>query len=462
MPYITSTVAIAIMFSSLFSKDFGLINAALGAMTGIAPIDWLGKPEAIKPAIAFIVFWRFVGFNTVLYLAALQTIPKDLYEAATMDGASRWQQFLHITLPSLKPMIYFGVTLSVIGGLQLFEEPFILTGGKGGSGPIRHDLGRLPVPDGLRLQRLRRRQRDVLAAVRGGGFADLADQPRLRRPPGSRRMNSPSAMGRWGAYAIVGAGALFMLAPFYFMFVFATQSRTEIFNLPPPLFFGDALRANLEVLTTKLPFWRNVGWSLYVALASTALTLLFCSLAGYAFALLEFRYKKALFGAVMATMLLPSFMNMIPSFMIMDALGWIDEHRALYVPGAASAFGIFMMRQFAMSAVPRDLIEAARMDGCGEFGIYWRIVLPLMRPALGTLGLVTFIGSWNNFMAPLVVMRTADNYTLPLALRSLQSPVNTEWGALMAGSAIATLPLLVLFVLASRQLIAGLTAGAVK
>jgi multiple sugar transport system permease protein len=133
VPYITSTVAIAIMFSSLFSKDFGLINAALGALTGIAPIDWLGRPEAIKPAIAFIVFWRFVGFNTVLYLAALQTIPKDLYEAATMDGASRWQQFLHITLPSLKPMIYFGVTLSVIGGLQLFEEPFILTGGKGGS-----------------------------------------------------------------------------------------------------------------------------------------------------------------------------------------------------------------------------------------------------------------------------------------------------------------------------------------
>jgi multiple sugar transport system permease protein len=120
------------------------------------------------------------------------------------------------------------------------------------------------------------------------------------------------------------------------------------------------------------------------------------------------------------------------------------------------------MRQYAASAVPRELIEAARMDGCGEFGIYWRIVLPLLKPALGTLGLVTFIGSWNNFIGPLVVMRSAENYTLPLALRSLQSPVNTEWGALMAGSAIATIPLLVLFAIASRQLIAGLTAGAVK
>jgi multiple sugar transport system permease protein len=141
LPYITSTVAIAIMFSSLLSTDYGLINAGLsllkevpllGAWLPAEPIDWMGRPENVKPAVSMIVFWRYVGFNVVLYLAALQTIPKDLYEAATMDGAGRIQQFWFITLPSIKPMIYFGVTLSVIGGLQLFEEPFILTGGKGG------------------------------------------------------------------------------------------------------------------------------------------------------------------------------------------------------------------------------------------------------------------------------------------------------------------------------------------
>jgi multiple sugar transport system permease protein len=164
----------------------------------------------------------------------------------------------------------------------------------------------------------------------------------------------------------------------------------------------------------------------------------------------------------MATLLLPSFLGMIPTFMIMDALGWIDQPRALYIPGAASAFGIFLMRQFVGSSIPRELVEAARMDGCGEFGIYWRIVLPLLGPALGTLGLITFIASWNNFIGPLIVMRSPEMYTLPLALRSMQSPVNTEWGALMAGSAIATLPLLVLFALSSRQLISGLTTGAVK
>ena len=267
---------------------------------------------------------------------------------------------------------------------------------------------------------------------------------------------------RWMAYLIVAVGALLMLAPFWFMFVFATHSRGEIFNLPPPLWFGDDLAANFRLLTERLPFWRNLGWSVYVALMATVLTLLFCSMAGYAFALMEFRFKKPLFALVMATMLLPSFMNMIPMFMIMDALGWIDQQRALYVPGAASAFGIFLMRQFATSAVPRELVEAARMGGCGEFAIYWRIVLPLMKPALGTLALITFIQSWNNFINPLIVMRSVPNYTLPLALRSLQSTMNTEWGALMCGSAIATLPLIVLFAITSRQLIAGLTAGAVK
>jgi multiple sugar transport system permease protein len=164
----------------------------------------------------------------------------------------------------------------------------------------------------------------------------------------------------------------------------------------------------------------------------------------------------------MGTMLLPSFLGMIPSFMIMDALGWLDQPRALYIPGAASAFGIFMMRQFVSSAVPRDLIEAARMDGCGEFRIYWSIVLPLLQPALGTLGLITFIGSWNNFIGPLIVMRSPEMYTFPLALRSMHNPADTEWGALMAGAAIATIPLLILFAISSRRLIDGLTAGAVR
>lgn len=257
-------------------------------------------------------------------------------------------------------------------------------------------------------------------------------------------------------------GGLTMLAPFYFMFVFSTHLRTDIFSVPPPLWFGPHFLDNLAILMAKIPFWKNLGWSLYVAALTTGLTLLFCSMAGFAFAAYEFRFKKALFALVMATMLIPAFLGMIPTFMIMDALGWIDQPRALYIPAAAPAMGIFLMRQYIESAIPRELLEAARMDGCGEFNIYARIVVPLLGPAFGTLGLIAFIASWNNFIGPLIVMRSVERYTFPLALRSVQSPVDTEWGALMAGSVVAVLPLLVIFIFSSRRLIAGLTAGAVK
>eukprot|EP01133_Synstelium_polycarpum_P021499 gene21499-25822_t len=144
---------------------------------------------------------------------------------------------------------------------------------------------------------------------------------------------------------MVAIGALIMVAPFYFMFVFATHTSAEIYSLPPPRWFGTALLHNLELLQERLPFWRNIGISLYVALMTTALTLFFCSLGGYAFAMYEFRFKRPLFTLVMASMIIPSFMNMIPTFMLMDFLGWLDQPRALYVPGAAGALGIFLMRQ---------------------------------------------------------------------------------------------------------------------
>jgi multiple sugar transport system permease protein len=141
LPYITSSVAIAMMFSTLFSTDYGMVNAMLTKLASMpllqhvlpsTNIDWLGDPTTIKPIVAFVVFWRYLGFNVILYVAAMQAIPREQYEAARMDGAKSIQQFWYITLPQLKPIMFFGVTLTIIGGLQLFEEPFILTGGKGG------------------------------------------------------------------------------------------------------------------------------------------------------------------------------------------------------------------------------------------------------------------------------------------------------------------------------------------
>ncbi|CAH0528856.1 carbohydrate ABC transporter permease [Vibrio hippocampi] len=265
------------------------------------------------------------------------------------------------------------------------------------------------------------------------------------------------------AYMIIALGAIIMLAPFYFMFVFSSHSNSGILSVPPPILFGDYLVENFNTLLEFLPyFWHNLGLSLYVAIVTTLLNLLFCSLAGYAFAMFEFKYKNAMFVGIMATMLIPPFLGMIPTAMIMSTIGWMNDTKALIIPAACGAMGIFMMRQFIASSIPKELVEAARMDGCGEFKIYYRIIVPLIKPAFGTLGLITFIGSWNNFMGPLVVMNDMKMFTVPLALRALQGTGQVPWGAVSIGAAIAVLPLLFLFILASRRLIDGLTAGAVK
>ncbi|MEZ9531227.1 MULTISPECIES: carbohydrate ABC transporter permease [Vibrio] len=254
-----------------------------------------------------------------------------------------------------------------------------------------------------------------------------------------------------------------MLAPFYFMFIFSSHSNTGILSVPPPIFFGEYLVENFNTLLEFLPyFWHNLGLSLYVAVIVTALNLLFCSLAGYAFAMFDFKFKNAMFVGIMATMLLPPFLGMIPTAMIMSTIGWMNDPKALIVPAACGAMGIFMMRQFISSSIPKELVEAARMDGCGEFKIYYRVIVPLIKPAFGTLGLITFIGTWNNFMGPLVVMNDMKMFTVPLALRALQGTGQVPWGAVSIGAAIAVLPLLFLFIMASRRLIDGLTAGAVK
>jgi multiple sugar transport system permease protein len=272
-----------------------------------------------------------------------------------------------------------------------------------------------------------------------------------------------NSTANWFAYSLIAIGAVIMLMPFYYMMIFSTHNNSDILSVPPPSWFGTSFMDNLRDLTQRRPhFWNSMWLSLWIAGATTVLNLFSCSLAGYAFAMFEFRYKETLFTFIMATMLLPGFVGMIPTILLMSHLGWINSAKALIIPGACGAMGIFMMRQYITSAIPKELAEAARMDGCSEFGVYLRIVVPLLGPALGTLGLITFIGSYNNFVGALLVMRDQEHFTVPLVLRSLQGSGGISWGAISVGSAITVLPLLMLFVLYSRKLIDGLTAGAVK
>ena len=250
--------------------------------------------------------------------------------------------------------------------------------------------------------------------------------------------------------------------PFYYMLVLATKSKEAITQLPPSIVFGDKLAANYINLLKNTEFWRNFAMSLYNAGISTILSIFFCSLAGYGFGMFNFKGKNFLFGFLLVTMMIPAVVSIVPFFAQMKYFGWLNLPRALYLPVIANAYGVFLMRQFTESTISPSLVEAARIDGASEIGIFFRVVLPLLRPALGTLGIITFLSSWNDFIRSLVVMTNAKNYTIPVALSTMQGQAGVEYGAVMLGSAISVLPLILVFALMSKWIISRLTEGAIK
>jgi len=278
-----------------------------------------------------------------------------------------------------------------------------------------------------------------------------------RSPP--RLRFSPSKIV---LYLLLIALALVTLFPFYWVFVLATHAQGDIYRAPPPFWFGNNLVENYETLTGRLPFLRNIWNSFYIAGMSTLFTVITSSLAGFAFAMYQFRFKRALFSVIITSLMIPPLIGIIPYYLIIQTLGWLNTPRALWVPGMVSAFGIFLMRQYIASSVPRDLLDAGRIDGASEFRLYWNLVLPIVRPGLATLGLLTFIGQWNTFLTPLLVLNQNHTFTVPVALRTMQGLIQVDWGAVLLGSALAVLPLLVLFAIASRQVIEGLVAGSLK
>lgn len=286
--------------------------------------------------------------------------------------------------------------------------------------------------------------------------------PTARSPahlPAARRLFARLVM-----YLVLIAGAILSFLPFYWMLILATHTTQTIFRYPPPLLPGGNLVNNYLNMLEVIPFWRNFGNSVLVAGSTTLLTLLFCSMGGYAFAMYRFPGREALFALMLGTMMIPFLVMLIPWFIIISRIGWLNDLKALIVPGAVTAFGIFWMRQYISANVSSELLDAARVDGCSEFTIFFRVVAPLLSPAYGALGIMTFMGSWNSFFYPLVVLKNPEVATLPLALQILRGDPyrGGDYGVLMFGTALAMLPVLIVFWAASRQFISGLTAGALK
>ncbi|MFC0472754.1 carbohydrate ABC transporter permease [Halalkalibacter kiskunsagensis] len=250
--------------------------------------------------------------------------------------------------------------------------------------------------------------------------------------------------------------------PFYWMYVIGSNTTAAINQFPPAMLPGTNFIENMNKVFSNIQFFQALLNSFIVASAITVSVLFFCSLAGFAFAKLHFKGKNALFIFVIATMMVPVQLGLIPSYMIIAKLGWINSLNAIIVPAAVNAFGVFWMRQYISSTIPNELIDAGRIDGCSNFRLYWTVVLPVVKPALATLGLITFMNVWNDYLWPLVVLKDSSVHTIQVALRTLNGAYTQDFGMILNGTFLATLPLLVVFLLFSKQVIAGLTEGSVK
>lgn len=263
-------------------------------------------------------------------------------------------------------------------------------------------------------------------------------------------------------YLVLGAIALIMLLPLLWLVSTSFKSPTEdIFQYPPQLIPEQFTIENFLKVWDTEPFGRYITNSVIVAVLTVALNLLFCSLAAYPLARLEFPGRDALFSAIVATILIPFQIVMIPLYILTVQLGLRNSYIGLIFPAIASAFGIFLLRQ-AFLGVPKELEEAARVDGCSELGIWWHVMLPAVRPALVTLAIFVFIGSWSDFLWPLIILDDPNYYTLPLGVARLAGSFSLDWRLIAAGSVISIAPILAVFVVMQHYIVPSEAGSGVK
>ncbi|MFE4368914.1 carbohydrate ABC transporter permease [Streptomyces sp. NPDC056835] len=279
-----------------------------------------------------------------------------------------------------------------------------------------------------------------------------------------RRKGRTGRRGKTGVYVLLSLGVLVMSAPFLWMALSAFKTDRELAADPPVWLPTEWTLAHFSRLLDRLDLPLYFFNSVLVAVLVTVSNLVFCSMLGYALARLRFAGRNKLFALVLGALMVPGNLMLLPLFVLMSTLGLIDSYAGLVLPFAAGAFGVFLMRQF-MRSIPDELLEAARMDGAGEWYVFWRIVMPLVKPALATLAILTFLSSWNNFVWPLIATNDPDKYTLPVALATFATDPNQSEGSngmLMAGSLLIVLPVLLVFIVLQRYFTQGIATAGIK
>jgi multiple sugar transport system permease protein len=268
-------------------------------------------------------------------------------------------------------------------------------------------------------------------------------------------------LGKAALYTILLLVALSMLVPFLWMLSTSFMTDLEVYQFPPRFIPSEFRWTNYPEAMTLQPFGRFFLNSLIVAGASVLGQLAFCSMAAYAFARLRFPWRDKVFALYLSTMMIPAIVTIIPSFLIINSFGWVNTYWALFTPTVSSVWGIFLLRQFFLT-IPRDLEDAARVDGASEFKIFLKVVLPLSRPALATLAIFAFMGSWKDFLWPLIVTSRTDMRTVEVGIANFNSLYATDWPHQMAAAVVVMFPVIVVFILAQKHFVRGITMTGLK
>jgi cellobiose transport system permease protein len=276
---------------------------------------------------------------------------------------------------------------------------------------------------------------------------------------GARRPRRPKGLG---THALLVLAVVISVFPFVWTIVMATNTTRDIYQSPPKLTFGSHLLENIRNVLDTIDFFGSMLNTIVVACVTTVLVLFVDSLAAFAFAKFDFPGRKILFGTLLVFMMLPLQLAVLPQFILMSEVGWVGMLKALVWPALSNAFGIFWLRQYIENGVPDELLDAARIDGAGFFRPYWNVALPMIRPAMSFLAIYAFVGAWNDYVWPLIVLTNPDHVTLQVELAQLNVGHNTDYSMVMAGVLMASLPLVIVFSVFARGFIAGATEGAVQ
>lgn len=491
LPFVISLTVAAIAWQFILSPSLGLIPYWVSLLGGPSHLDLLGTRETSMATIVFITVWKNFGYFMVIFLAGLQGISAELYEAASLDGASAWQKFRYITLPALRPTFNYVVIFGLIGSFQVFDQVFILTSG----GPARSTEtivyriyteafgnGKLGYASALsyvllimtlivgliQLYTNNKHEKEEIASTatsmkltaeqESENARINAENERLRKQARAKRTISLTL-----SYVALALVTFLMIFPLIIVVIVSFTPNAVTQTWPPKIIPSAWTLDNYTSLFQRLPIGRELLNTIVFAGAVTIISVFFDSLAAYGLSRVDFKGRGILLAVLIATMMIPAMALLIPVYKLLGSMGLVNSYLGIIIPRMADVGGIFLLRQFFIS-IPKDLDNAARIDGAGEFRIFAQIILPNAVPAILTVGMFNFMGNWNDLLWPLIMTSKPETRTITAGLAMLTGHGSsvTPYGVVMAGALISALPLLIVFFFVQKRFVEGIAMTGMK